>query len=184
MDELGGGGPGASGGAPEDDGHAPERDGRRLALGALFEADFGQRPAVRILERRMTEEGTGPGAAEIARRIVDAVVAHRDSIDARIEQIAPQYPVVQLARMDRALLRSGMGELLHCPTPTRVVISEWVEMARTYSGESARRLLNGVLGRVAREQAGHGREMPASDNADEGGGDRRTGGSHLDRFDL
>jgi N utilization substance protein B len=83
---------------------------------------------------------------------VDAVVRDRDSIDAAIERAAPAWPVVQLARMDRSLLRSAMGELLHCPaTPTAVAISEWVELARSYSGESARRLLNGVLGRVARE---------------------------------
>lgn len=95
---------------------------------------------------------------------------HRDAIDAQIELAAPQYPVVQLARIDRALLRSAMGELLHCPTtPTRVAIAEWVELARTYSGEPARRLLNGVLGRVAREAADRGREMPASGNGSEGG---------------
>jgi N utilization substance protein B len=85
---------------------------------------------------------------------VDAVVTYRDSIDARIEEVAPAYPVVQLARIDRALLRCGMGELLHCPTtPARVAISEWVELARTYSGEPTRRLMNGALGRVAREAA-------------------------------
>jgi transcription antitermination protein NusB len=166
-------------------GHADEREGRRLALGALFEADFGQRTALRILERRLAEEGTGTHAAEHARRIVGAVVAERDSIDALIESVAPQYPVVQLARIDRALLRSALGELLHCPTtPSPVAIAEWVELARTYSGEPARRLLNGVLGRVAREAAGRGRDMPASGNSSEGGGDRRTGGSNLDRIDL
>jgi N utilization substance protein B len=90
-----------------------------------------------------------------ARRIVTAVTTYRDRIDARIEEVAPTYPVVQLARIDRALLRSGMGELLHCPTtPARVAISEWVELARTYSGEPARRLVNGVLGRVARDDLG------------------------------
>ncbi len=127
-----------------------EREGRRLALGAIFEADFGMRTPGRVLERRLDEEGADAVAARLARTLVDAVVAHRDTIDAEIERRAPQYPVVQLARIDRALLRSGMGELLHCPaTPTRVAVSEWVEMARTYSGESTRRLVNGVLGQVA-----------------------------------
>ncbi len=89
-----------------------------------------------------------------ARRVVAAVTGYRDSIDARIEAVAPQYPVVQLARIDRALLRCGVGELLHCPTtPARVAISEWVELARTYSGEPTRRLMNGALGRVARQAA-------------------------------
>jgi N utilization substance protein B len=132
----------------------PEREGRRLALGAVFEADFGMRTPEAVLERRLTEEGTEPSAAAHARILVAAVARHRDSIDAHIARLAPAWPVPQLARIDRALLRCAMGELLHCPaTPTRVAISEWVEMARTYSGEPTRRLLNGVLGQVARESS-------------------------------
>jgi N utilization substance protein B len=134
--------------------HAPEREGRQLALAAVFEAEFGQRTALDVLERRVGEGDVGERAAAHARRIVDGVVAYRDSIDARIEEVAPTYPVVQLARIDRALLRCGMCELLHCPTtPARVAISEWVELARTYSGEPTRRLMNGALGRVAEEAA-------------------------------
>jgi N utilization substance protein B len=92
-------------------------------------------------------------AATLAREIVANVVAHRDTLDEQIAAAAPQYPVVQLARMDRALLRCGLCEVLHSPaTPARVAIAEWVELARTYSGEPMRRLMNGVLGRVAREQ--------------------------------
>jgi N utilization substance protein B len=130
--------------------HAPEREGRQLALAAVFEAEFGQRTAPVVLERRIEEGDVGERAAAHARRIVSGVVSYRDSIDARIEEVAPAYPVVQLARIDRALLRCGMCELLHCPTtPARVAISEWVELARTYSGEPTRRLMNGALGRVA-----------------------------------
>jgi N utilization substance protein B len=144
------------------DHRSAEREGRRLALEALFEADFGMRTPDAVLERRLAEEGTEPAAATQARMLVAAVVRHRDSIDARISRAAPAWPVPQLARMDRALLRCAMGELLHCPaTPTRVAISEWVEMARTYSGEPTRRLLNGVLGQVARESTAVSSPEPA-----------------------
>jgi N utilization substance protein B len=133
--------------------HDQEREARGLALGAVFEAEFGQHTAAQALERRVGDEQTIPAVASMARQIVAAVVAHRDTIDAQIEQIAPRYPVVQLARIDRALLRCAMAELLHSrTTPARVAIAEWVELARTYSGEPARRLLNGVLGRVARDR--------------------------------
>lgn len=127
------------------------RAGRQVALASVFEADFGQRTAEAILERHLALEDD-PVAASLAREIVAAVVAHRDTIDARIGRAAPQYPVVQLARMDRALLRCALGEVLHSPaTPARVAIAEWVELARTYSGEPMRRLMNGVLGRVSRD---------------------------------
>jgi len=134
--------------------HEPEREGRQIGLAAVFEAEFGQRTASAALTRRLAEGDISDRAGAQAQRIVDAVVEYRDSIDARIEEVAPAYPVVQLARIDRALLRCGMGELLHCPTtPARVAISEWVELARTYSGEPTRRLMNGALGRVADEAA-------------------------------
>jgi N utilization substance protein B len=130
--------------------HEPEREGRQLALAAVFEADFGQRTAEAVLERRLEEGTTSDRAAAHARRLVAAVTLYRVTIDAEIERVAPAYPVVQLARIDRALLRCGVGELLHCPaTPARVAISEWVELARTYSGEPTRRLMNGALGRLA-----------------------------------
>jgi N utilization substance protein B len=125
------------------------RAGRRLALAALFEADFGQRTAPAILERHLADTEGDAEAAELAREIVSAVVENRDTIDARIEALAPQYPVVQLAKIDRALLRSGVGEVLHSRTPARVAIAEWVELARIYSGDPMRRLINGVLGRLA-----------------------------------
>ncbi len=127
------------------------RLGRRLVLAALFEAEFGQRTAGSILERHVAEGAADEATAEFARRLVSRVVEERVNIDAVIERLAPQYPVVQLARMDRTLLRSGICEVLHSGTPSRVAIAEWVELARTYSGEPARRLVNGVLGRIARE---------------------------------
>jgi N utilization substance protein B len=137
-------GPGSGGSLPRS-----RRAGRQLALGALFEADFGQRTAPAILERRLAESEGNAEAAEFARGLVRAVVAQRDTIDARIERLAPRYPVVQLARIDRALLRCAVGEVLHSPTPARVAIAEWVELARIYSGDPMRRLMNGVLGRIA-----------------------------------
>ena len=125
------------------------RSGRRLALAAVFEAEFGQRPADTILERHLAETEGDARAAELARNLVANVIAHRDTIDARIVATAPQYPVGGLARMDRALLRCAIGEVVHSPTPARVAIAEWVELARTYSGDPMRRLMNGVLGRIA-----------------------------------
>jgi N utilization substance protein B len=143
---------------------ASRREARRIALETLFEAEFGQRTALAALERTLAGQ---PDAAtrDHARDLVGAVVRRRDVIDARIEQLAPRFAVVQLARIDRTLLRLALGELLHCPTtPARVAISEWVELARSYSGEPARRLLNGVLGRVVREAAGPAATLPDGSN--------------------
>ena len=139
---------------------ASHRLGRRLVLASLFEAEFGQRTAETILERHLAEGGADESTAEFSRHLVSAVAEDRDKIDALIERLAPQYPVVQLARMDRTLLRSSIGEVLHSGTPSRVAIAEWVELARTYSGEPARRLVNGVLGKVARDSEAGAHRAP------------------------
>jgi N utilization substance protein B len=139
------------------------RAARRLALAALFEAEFGQRTAGAILERHLAETEGDPETASYARFLVETVVARRDRIDERIEAAAPQYPVVTLARMDRVLLRAGICEVLHSPaTPAPVAIAEWVELARVYSGDPARRLVNGVLGRVAREASPGSESSPVT----------------------
>jgi N utilization substance protein B len=129
-------------------------------VASLFEAEFGQRTAGAILERHLAESGVDEPAAAFARFLVSGVAENRDRIDALIEELAPAYPVVQLAKMDRTLLRSGICEVLHSGTPSRVAIAEWVELARTYSGEPARRLVNGVLGRIARDPAAGARGAP------------------------
>jgi transcription antitermination factor NusB len=144
------------------------RAGRRVALSAVFEADFGQRTPTAVLERDLAEVEADAGAGRLAREIVGAVVANRVEIDARIEASAPQYPVVQLARMDRSL-RCAIGEVLYSGTPARVAIAEWVELARIYSGDPMRRLMNGVLGRIARET-----ELEKSSSSEEG-----VSGQHL-----
>ena len=143
------------------------RTGRRLALAAVFEADFGQRTADAVLERHLAEEERDPTAASLARDLVAAEMAHRHEIDAEIVRLAPRYPVTALARMDRALLRCAISEVLHSATPARVAIAEWVELARTYSGEPMRRLMNGVLGNIAGETSGTRPTAPAP-NSEEG----------------
>ena len=134
---------------------------RTQSSGTPARAGLGLRGGVRPADRRRRPRATpgeieaDPDTADYARRLVAAVVDDRADIDALIERTAPQYPVVQLARMDRALLRCAIGEVLHsATTPARVAIAEWVDLARTYSGDPARRLVNGVLGRIASDRPG------------------------------
>jgi transcription antitermination protein NusB len=155
----------SAGGCQPSDRIRSRRAGRRVALASVFEAEFGQRTATAVLERQLAETEADPAAGALARSIVEIVVANRDTIDARIEAAAPQYPVVQLARMDRALLRCALGEVLHSATPARVAIAEWVELARIYSGDPMRRLMNGVLGTIARETSG---VLQSTPNSEEG----------------
>lgn len=122
---------------------------------ALFEDEFRPAQAIAALERLADEKGTDPAAILHARAIVDGVLARRLELDARIASLAPAIPVSELGRVERTILRSALWEMLYsAATSSGETIHDAVSLARTYSGDAARRLVNGVLGSVARSAGG------------------------------
>jgi N utilization substance protein B len=124
---------------------------RRLALLALFEEEFRPDQAIEALERLGAEKGVSLAVLEHARRIVEGVVARREQLDADIARLAPAIPVSELGKVERTILRSAIFEVLYsAATPSGETIHDAVSLARTYAGDAARRLVNGVLGSASR----------------------------------
>lgn len=134
---------------------AQERDaGRRSALTALYEGEYGLRTSSDVLERRAAAGEIDGGELEHARSLLRIVSAHRPELDALIVRLAPAFPLATMTRIDRSMLRGSLGEVLHSRAATPAeAIAAWTALARTYSGEPARRLVNGVLGSAHREGA-------------------------------
>ena len=152
---------------PPHDEQARARDaGRRSALTALYEAEFGLRSASGVLERRAEAREIEGEELEWGRSLLAIVEAHRPALDVLAARLAPAFPLVTMTRIDRSLLRVGLGEVLHSRAATPAeAIAAWTDLARTYSGEPARKLVNGVLGSAHREGAAGATEA-------EGGSDR------------
>jgi N utilization substance protein B len=124
---------------------------RRLALLALFEADFRPGLAAAALDRLAAERGVPARVREHAADLVAGVEHHVVELDARIASEAPAIPVAELGRVERAILRSALYEVLYsAATPSGEAIRDAVSLARIYAGDAARRLVNGVLGSVSR----------------------------------
>jgi N utilization substance protein B len=124
---------------------------RRLAMLALFEEEFQPTRALEALDRLAAERGATAGVKDHARQIVGGVEEHRAALDAEITRLAPAIPVSELGRVERTILRSALYEMLYsAATPIGETIRDAVALARTYAGDAARRLVNGVLGSVAR----------------------------------
>ena len=86
-------------------------------------------------------------------RVVAGVMADLDSLDTRINAASKNWAVDRMARVDLAILRLAVWELLNeKETPGPVVISEAIELANCYSGESSGRFINGILGTILREE--------------------------------
>jgi N utilization substance protein B len=124
---------------------------RRLAMLALFEEEFRPAQALAALDRLAIEKDVRAPVLEHARGIVAGVLERRVELDAEIARLAPVIPVTELGRVERTILRSALYEVLYsAATPSGETIHDAVSLARTYAGDAARRLVNGVLGSVTR----------------------------------
>jgi N utilization substance protein B len=113
---------------------------------ALFEAEFPPQQAAAAVERLATEWEAAPEVARHARTIVAGVERRTVELDAEIASRAPKIPVAELGRIERTILRSALFEVLYSAAPpSGGVIRDAVSLARTYAGESAARLVGGVL---------------------------------------
>lgn len=118
---------------------------------ALFEDEFRPDQALEALERMATEKGSRRSVLQHARELVSGVIERRAELDAEIAVRAPLIPVNELGRVERTILRSALYEVLYsAATPSGETIHDAVSLARTYAGDAARRLVNGVLGSVSR----------------------------------
>lgn len=87
---------------------------------------------------------------EFASRLMQGVVAYQEGMDRLIERYAPEWPLDQMAVIDRNILRMAIFEfIISDETPVKVAINEAVELAKTYGSDSAPRFINGVLGTLA-----------------------------------
>lgn len=128
---------------------------RRVALLALFEDEFRPGSATAALERLATERDLPDAVRAHAAAIVAGVEQRRGELDARIASEAPLIPVAELGRVERAILRSALYEVLYsAATPSGETMRDAVSLARIYAGDAARRLVNGVLGSVSRSSGG------------------------------
>lgn len=125
----------------------PRRRARGIALETLYEVDCVGHPAGEVLTERLKDEELKPGVAEFASELVHGVLKHESVIDELIAYYAPEWPIDQMALIDRNILRIAIYELaVDDSAPVRVAINEAVELAKLYGSESSARFINGVLG--------------------------------------
>jgi N utilization substance protein B len=123
------------------------RQARELALQALYEIDAVAHPIGTVLEERFAEEPVPePQVQDYCRRLVMGIVQCRDLLDHYIQAHAPEWPLDQVALVDRNLLRMALYEFTLGGIPTKVAINEAVELAKDFGSDSAPRFVNGVLG--------------------------------------
>jgi transcription antitermination protein NusB len=122
---------------------AGRRAGRRTALFLLYQWDVTGQPLTSLYEGEVDA---------FARELAEAVAARAPELDAAITAAAEGWTADRLGAIERNVLRIGAHELESGSVPPEVAINEAIELAKRYATEDAARLVNGILGRIARER--------------------------------
>lgn len=133
--------------------------GRIVALQTLYEQDFRREVADEafmlesVMERNISRYHETIDDKAFIEHLVKGVDKNQEKLDDVIRPVAPEWPIEQIARMDRIVLRIGVYELLYDKSiPPKVVINEAVELAKAFGGDNSSKFINGVLGTVLRNQ--------------------------------
>lgn len=131
--------------------------GRIVALQTLYEEDFRRElndtsfGLGDVLTRNIGRYEETIDDKKFIEQLVKGIESHQEKIDDVIRPVAPEWPIEQIARMDRVILRIGVYELMfEDGVPPKVAINEAVELAKAFGGENSSKFVNGVLGTVLR----------------------------------
>lgn len=142
--------------------------GRIVALQTLYEQDFrveckdSSFVLSEVLERNIARYAETIDDKEFIDNLVNGVDAEQTKLDDIIRPVAPEWPIEQVARIDRTILRIGVWELTYsAQVPPKVAINEAVELAKSFGGDNSSKFINGVLGTVLRNIDASSAEKPA-----------------------
>lgn len=133
--------------------------GRIVTLQTLYEVDFRrdcgdeQMTSQGVLKRNIARYSEVLEDKNFIEGLVNGVLELAERLDAIMQPIAPEWPIDQIARMDRTILRMAIYELLSSEdVPPKVVINEAVELAKAFGGDNSSRFINGVLGTLLKQK--------------------------------
>lgn len=128
----------------------PRTRARSIALQVLYEFDIAGHPPELVLADRLSETPLEDNLGDFARKIVLGIIPIVKELDQIIARHAPEWPLDQVATIDRNIMRIALWEIaVSNQTPLKVAINEAVELGKIYGSESTPRFVNGVLGSLA-----------------------------------
>jgi N utilization substance protein B len=129
------------------------RKARQAALQALYEIDTTSHKPGRVLDSRQLDARLDAEGLQFLRWLISGVIENKEDLDQLISRYAPEWPIDQLAVIDRNILRVSLFELVSpdSDAPAKVVINEAVELAKIFGSDSSPRFINGVLGTALNE---------------------------------
>ncbi|MDP1718861.1 MAG: transcription antitermination factor NusB [bacterium] len=146
---------------------------RSVVLQSLYEWDFYNKKEdlTAVLERNLAEFAPGIDEPDFAWRLMKGIIDHLEDLNKIISRAAPDWPIEQIAIIDRNALRIGLYELMYADpeeVPPKVAINEAIEISKSYGGPNSGKFINGVLGTIYKEMLASGqiKEAPKKEKAE------------------
>lgn len=129
--------------------HSDRRQARTAAMQTLYEFDTTGHDVDETLQRNAAGLRLSAESLAYAEELAHGVLARLDEIDAEIAEVASDWPISQMARIDKNILRLAIYEILYNNSvPAKAAINEAVELAKTFGSDTSSRFVNGVLGAI------------------------------------
>lgn len=158
--------------------------GRIIALQTLYEEEFrldsddAEFDLQAVLKRNISRYKDMVDDVDFITQLVNGVSSHVKELDATLQPVAPEWPIDQIARMDRIVLRMGLYELENDQSvPPKVVINEAVELAKAFGGDNSSKFINGVLGTLLRQKLGDDTPVATTDTPADSDSDSDSDGT-------
>ena len=128
--------------------------GRIVVLQTLYEYEFRSQSEDKsvdladIIARNMERYEDTIGDKQFVQDLLNGIVEKQVELDTKLQPMAPEWPISQISRIDRNVLRMGLFELLYMQetVPSKVAINEAVELAKAFGSDNSSKFINGVLG--------------------------------------
>ena len=146
---------------------------RIVALQTLYEYDFRLQAndadvsVDELIERHLGRYRKTIDDIDFAEELIRGTIDQLTELDGILQPLAPDWPLPQISRIDHAILRIALYELLEMKQndiPPKVTINEAVELAKSFGSENSSKFVNGVLGSAWRqadpEAAGKSKSAP------------------------
>ena len=125
---------------------------RTIVMQTIYEWDFRKNKDVAEIAQRNTDQYDAETDADYIKKVIKGIVDNIEKIDPLLQQAAPDWPVGQIAVIDKTILRIAVYELIiDREVPPKVVINEAVELAKTFGSDNSGKFINGVLGTLYRQ---------------------------------
>lgn len=127
---------------------------RVIVMQTLYEWDFRPKAEIDKIKKRNIDNYHEDADPEYIDASIKGVIKNQKEIDKEITRAAPEWPLEQIASIDKTILRIAIYEILFSDdVPPKVAINEAVELGKTFGGQNSSKFINGVLGTVYRSSA-------------------------------